>query len=191
MKAWLVGLSVGKKIALAVGSFFAMTVVAAAVTPSNTTPTQTNEAPAPVVETKEETKTEAVSFKTITKEDGNLAKGKTQVSQEGEDGERTTVYKVTYTDGKETDREEVSNEITTKPVNKIILKGTYVAPKPAPAPQASSDCDPNYSGCVPIASDVDCAGGSGNGPAYVAGPVQVIGSDIYGLDGDGDGVGCE
>jgi hypothetical protein len=25
----------------------------------------------------------------------------------------------------------------------------------------------------------------------VAGPVQVIGSDVYGLDADGDGVGCE
>jgi len=52
-------------------------------------------------------------------------------------------------------------------------------------------CDPNYDGCVPIASDVDCAGGSGNGPAYVQGPVQVIGDDIYGLDRDGDGIGCE
>jgi resuscitation-promoting factor RpfB len=53
-------------------------------------------------------------------------------------------------------------------------------------------CDPNYSGaCVPIASDVDCAGGSGNGPAYVSGPVKVVGVDIYGLDGDGDGYGCE
>lgn len=36
-------------------------------------------------------------------------------------------------------------------------------------------CDPNYSGCVPIASDVDCLGGPGNGPAYVKGPVRVIG----------------
>jgi resuscitation-promoting factor RpfB len=44
---------------------------------------------------------------------------------------------------------------------------------------------------VPIASDVDCAGGSGNGPAYVRGPVKVIGDDIYGLDRDGDGWGCE
>jgi hypothetical protein len=52
-------------------------------------------------------------------------------------------------------------------------------------------CDPNYSGCVPVASDVDCAGGSGNGPAYVDGPVRVIGDDIYGLDGDNDGIGCE
>ena len=53
-----------------------------------------------------------------------------------------------------------------------------------------STCDPNYD-CVPIASDVDCAGGSGNGPAYVSGPVYVVGDDIYGLDGnDNDGVGC-
>jgi len=63
---------------------------------------------------------------------------------------------------------------------------------PAPAvPGTNPGCDPNYSGCVPIASDVDCAGGSGNGPAYVRGPVQVIGRDIYGLDADHDGVGCE
>jgi hypothetical protein len=65
----------------------------------------------------------------------------------------------------------------------------YVAPAAPPAP---SGCDPNYSGCVPIASDVDCAGGSGNGPAYVQGPVRVIGDDIYELDGkDNDGLGCE
>jgi hypothetical protein len=44
---------------------------------------------------------------------------------------------------------------------------------------------------VPIASDVDCAGGTGNGPAYVQGPVYVIGQDIYDLDRDGDGIGCE
>lgn len=56
---------------------------------------------------------------------------------------------------------------------------------------SSPGCDPNYSGCVPIASDVDCAGRGGNGPAYVQGPVRVIGSDIYQLDGDGDGIGCE
>lgn len=66
---------------------------------------------------------------------------------------------------------------------------TTVAP---PTTAAPASCDPNYSGgCVPIASDVDCAGGSGNGPAYVRGPVTVVGSDIYGLDGDNDGIGCE
>ncbi len=59
-------------------------------------------------------------------------------------------------------------------------------------PADAQSCDPNYAGaCVPTASDVDCAGGSGNGPAYVRGPVYVIGRDIYGLDRDGDGVACE
>jgi len=71
----------------------------------------------------------------------------------------------------------------------LILLGAGVV---APATASAADCDPNYSGaCVPIASDVDCAGGSGNGPAYVAGPVNVIGRDIYKLDSDGNGVGCE
>lgn len=59
-------------------------------------------------------------------------------------------------------------------------------------PAKADDCDANYGGvCVPISSDVDCAKGSGNGPAYVQGPVYVIGIDIYKLDRDGDGVACE
>lgn len=56
----------------------------------------------------------------------------------------------------------------------------------------AQECDPNYHGaCVPVASDVDCAGGNGNGPAYVQGPVYIVGEDIYELDRDGDGVACE
>jgi len=66
-----------------------------------------------------------------------------------------------------------------------------VTPPPVTRPPPTSPCDPNYSGCVPIASDVDCAGGSGNGPAYVQGPIQVIGQDIYGLDNNHNGIACE
>ncbi|HEV7252134.1 MAG TPA: hypothetical protein VGN97_03415 [Mesorhizobium sp.] len=61
------------------------------------------------------------------------------------------------------------------------------------AEAVAQECDPNYesSPCVPVASDVDCAGGRGNGPEYVRGPVIVIGDDVYDLDRDGDGVGCD
>jgi hypothetical protein len=67
----------------------------------------------------------------------------------------------------------------------------YVWIRVVPAGSTATSCDPNYEPCVPIASDVDCASGTGNGPAYVRGPVRVIGVDIYGLDRDGNGIGCE
>lgn len=67
-------------------------------------------------------------------------------------------------------------------------------PRPAPPPRRQAppltNCQ-GYSPCLPPGPDVDCAGGSGNGPRYVNGPVRVYGSDPYGLDNDGDGVGCE
>jgi hypothetical protein len=54
-------------------------------------------------------------------------------------------------------------------------------------------CHPSYIGvCLRIGiGDYDCAGGSGNGPNYVRGPIRVVGSDPFGLDRDGDGWGCE
>lgn len=65
-----------------------------------------------------------------------------------------------------------------------------VVAKPEPAPVAN--CHPSYTGaCLdPNASDYDCAGGSGDGPKYT-GTVTVVGPDEFGLDGDGDGIGCE
>jgi hypothetical protein len=52
-------------------------------------------------------------------------------------------------------------------------------------------CTPGYEPCIPPGPDVDCAGGSGDGPRYVEGPIRVTGSDPYGLDRDRDGIGCE
>ena len=68
-------------------------------------------------------------------------------------------------------------------------------PKPAPAPEpepATPDCHPSYAGaCLdPDASDYDCCGGSGNGPEYT-GRVTVVGPDVFDLDRDSDGIGCE
>ena len=51
---------------------------------------------------------------------------------------------------------------------------------------------PDYAGAclVPDASDYDCAGGCGDGPRYT-GEVVVVGDDHFGLDRDGDGIGCD
>ncbi len=56
-----------------------------------------------------------------------------------------------------------------------------------------SNCDPNYSGaCLHDGiGDHDCAGGSGDGPNYVDVTVRVVGTDVFRLDANGDGYGCE
>lgn len=81
------------------------------------------------------------------------------------------------------------------PTPSFKLTSPTPTPTPAPTPTSTvkqeSNCNSNYSGCVPIAADVDCAGGTGDGPAYVKGPVYVLGTDVYKLDGNKDGVACE
>lgn len=157
-----------------------------AVTPS---PTPT---PTPVVTVETVTETAAVPFEQVSVEDDSMDLGTSAVTTAGVEGVRTLVHEVTLTDGVETSRVLVSDEVTTAPVDEVTSVGTY-EPPPAPAPLVDAPdegCDPNYTGCVPIDSDVDCEGGSGNGPSY-SGQVTVVGEDIYGLDADDDGVGCE
>lgn len=160
------------------------------------TPKATPVTKKPTVTTKTVTETQVIDFATTTVDDSSLASGTTSVVTTGVPGKRTITYKVTYTNGVETGRTVVS-DTTVEPVTQVVANGTYVEPA-APVPfvddggGGGGGCDPNYSGaCVPIDSDVDCAGGSGNGPSYVSGPVYVTGSDIYDLDRDGDGVGCD
>lgn len=145
---------------------------------------------APITTYKEVQETEIIPFSKTSRNDGSMPNGEREVTTKGVNGVKTLTYTVTLVDGVETKRELIREEETKAPIDEVTTIGTYVAPVRQQAP--SGGCDPNYSGaCVPIASDVDCAGGSGNGPAYVSGPVYVVGTDIYGLDRDGDGVGCE
>lgn len=52
------------------------------------------------------------------------------------------------------------------------------------SPSQPSNCNPNYSPCVPnVSYDLDCPD--------IGFPVRVIGSDVYRFDADGDGIGCE
>ena len=85
---------------------------------------------APVVTTKEETKTEEVAFQTKEVPNAELPEGSRQVKAAGKKGVRTIVYTVTYTDGVETGREVKSNTITTPAVDEIVEVGTkkVVAP---------------------------------------------------------------
>jgi hypothetical protein len=87
--------------------------------------------------------------------------------------------------GRKADRRDIGHCLSMK------LLFFFAALVMASTAAQAQECDPNYDPCVPVASDVDCAGGSGNGPEYVYGPVTVIGEDVYGLNRDGNGIGCE
>lgn len=126
----------------------------------------------------------SIPFKKVSKKTDSLDKGTKKISVKGVNGVKTKWFKVTYEDGVEVDRSFIKSKITKKPVKQVTLVGTHK--------DTAANCDPNYEGeCVPIAYDVDCAGGSGDGPGYADGPVYVVGNDIYDLDRDGDGVGCD
>jgi hypothetical protein len=98
-------------------------------------------------------------------------------------------------------REEASDGVTGTVLRTSPEAGSALAPGSrvtlvvlqvvAEEEPAGSNCTPGYDPCLPPASDYDCAGGSGNGPKYVEGPVRVTGSDPYRLDADHDGIGCE
>jgi hypothetical protein len=75
--------------------------------------------------------------------------------------------------------------------SKVVCAPFAAVSLPVPVPKTS--CHPSYRPvCLRTdAGDYDCAGGSGNGPNYVAGPFEVVGYDEFDLDRDGDGIGCE
>lgn len=140
----------------------------------------------------------AIPFEQTTIDDPARDQGTTAIVTAGVAGLKVITYKITLVGGVETHREVVSEVVQTPPVAEVTAVGSRVPPPaapPAPVPlvqQGAGACDSNYTGaCVPVASDVDCEGGGGNGPAYVRGPVQIVGSDIYDLDRDGDGIACD
>lgn len=179
---WFKKLSIGGKILVGVLVLTTISVAAGSgAKPAEPKP----EGDKPSVEIRLETTKEPVVFETITNKDDSLAQGTVEVTQEGIDGEKTLSWEVTYTDGVAGDKKLVKEEVSKVPVRKIIREGTKVAAAPVPADLSEdSECDTNYSGCVPnVSYDLDCPDIGFN--------VVVYGSDPHGFDRDGDGYGCE
>jgi resuscitation-promoting factor RpfB len=118
-------------------------------------------------------KSEASAIRSL-KDAGFTVKKTTQTRSGGRDG---VVLSQSPTEG----RRAKPNSVV-----RIVISNVQRSPDTS----ATSNCTDGYSPCLPPAPDYDCAGGSGNGPKYT-GPVRVTGSDPYGLDDDGDGVGCD
>lgn len=76
------------------------------------------------VTTSDITDVSPVAFETVTKNDSTLKAGTTKVVQNGVQGEKTTVTRVFYENGKETSSTVVSETVTKQPVQKIVAAGT-------------------------------------------------------------------
>lgn len=188
-KTWYSGLSkIGKITVWAITAVIFGSMAAGASPAQNNASTITQPKPQ-VVTAKEEKKVIKeefdVPFEKVITEDSSMSEGTTKVTIKGVNGVKTLTYEVTIIDGKEVSKRQISEEITKEPINEITVKGTKVAQVNQSKPQRnSSNCDPNYTPCVPnVSYDLDC-------PDIGFG-VQVIGSDPHRFDRDGDGYGCE
>jgi uncharacterized protein YabE (DUF348 family) len=79
------------------------------------------------VNTTDITEVSALEFSTAYKTDNSILKGIKKVVQEGQAGEQSTVFKVTYENGEEVSRTLASTTVTKEPVEKIVATGTAVA----------------------------------------------------------------
>lgn len=86
------------------------------------------------VEYREYTKTESIPYTTTTKYTNVLAKGKTTVHRQGQNGVKTLTYREQIVDGQVVDTVLVDETVTKQPVEKVILKGTVVGTPMSEAP---------------------------------------------------------
>jgi resuscitation-promoting factor RpfB len=82
--------------------------------------------------------TEPIDFETETKKDSSMYEDEKVVTRAGIPGERTKTYAIVLVDGKETERELVTDRVTTEPVTEKVSVGTKERPEPEAAPKADS-----------------------------------------------------
>lgn len=103
-------------------------------TNTSTTKTTTSKPPPPVITYKNITVTEAISYETKREDDPNQEAGNENTKQAGKEGIKTITYKITFSGGKETDREKTGEEISQEAIEEIIAVGTKPAEEKKPAP---------------------------------------------------------
>jgi len=77
------------------------------------------------VDARTSTETLVVDFKTVVKKSSDLPNTYRKITQEGANGERKVTTTVIYEDNKEVSRKTIEDTITKKPIDKVIVQGTY------------------------------------------------------------------
>lgn len=98
------------------------------------------------VDVREESRTEKIGHGERQDKTDDLLVGQRKVTREGADGERTIVTKIVTHDGKEVSRDDIRNDVTKAPVERVVTVGTRkprptATPEPKPA-QPNPDASP-------------------------------------------------
>jgi hypothetical protein len=88
----------------------------------------------PAITTKDVTSKKDIAFTVREENDNSLPLGERKVKTVGVLGSITTVTRITYSDGKETKREQISSK-TVPAVEQVVLVGTYVPAVVKPEPE--------------------------------------------------------
>lgn len=95
--------------------------------------------------------THAIKYKTVVKKTATLTKGRTQLGRQGKNGSKDVVARVTTVNGAETERTVLSENVTKKPVTKIVYKGTKKVARRASS-QAAQTTNSSYSGSTSVST---------------------------------------
>ena len=98
-------------------------------------------APAPDTYVETVTEQEVIPFNIIRRANDSMERGETVTVQEGSDGMREVVYQISYVDGVETERKEVSGAVMVEAVDKVVEYGTA---EPQPEQQSGKDFEYKY-----------------------------------------------
>jgi len=72
---------------------------------------------------------EALDFQTVERDDDSMFEGEETVVREGEAGARDVVYRLTFRNGELTVRRVISQQVTAKPVARVVRVGTKEEPE--------------------------------------------------------------
>ena len=76
------------------------------------------------VTVKTETRKETIKFSTETKQNSDMDTGTSEIEVAGQNGEKQVEYRVTYINGREASKEELSSTVTKEPITEVKVVGT-------------------------------------------------------------------
>jgi arylsulfatase A-like enzyme len=109
-----------------------------------------------VVTTRTVSETRVIPYQTRRVPDQELASGDQRIDDPGNEGEETRRYRVTYVNGRLTDRRLLNSEVTREPTSRVVAFGTRPDPEPVTDPTIDPTTDPT--------DDADCPAGAGECP---------------------------